>query len=92
MLHADACPTIWGAVERGGHVRAKVVKSRSALDVEAATYTHVLPESIIFTDEWKGYRDSLSKSYAAHHRIRHQERVYVDGDVHTQTMRGSSAC
>lgn len=87
-LHADARPTIWGAVERGGRVRAKVVKSRSALDVEPAVYTHVLPESIIFTDEWKGYRDSMSASYAGHHRIRHQERIYVDGNVHTNTIEG----
>lgn len=87
-LHADARPTIWGAVERGGQVRAKVVKSRGALDIEPAVYTHVLPESIIFTDEWKGYRNSLSASYAGHHRIRHQERIYVDGDVHTNTIEG----
>jgi transposase len=28
-------PTIWGAVERGGRVKAQVVKSRGTLDVEA---------------------------------------------------------
>ena len=47
-------PTIWGAVERGGRVRAMVVKSRALVDVETPIYTHVLPSSMIFTDEWGG--------------------------------------
>lgn len=81
-------PTIWGAVERGGQVRAKVVKSRSTLDVEPAMWTHVLPSSMIFTDEWKGYSYRVGNRYAGHHRIRHLDRVYVDGDVHTQTIEG----
>jgi transposase len=82
-------PTIWGAVERGGEVRAKVVKSRGTLDVEQAIYTHVLPSSMIFTDEWKGYNpDRLGRQYRGHKRIRHEDRVYVDGDVHTQTIEG----
>jgi transposase len=82
-------PTIWGAVERGGEVRAKVVKSRGTLDVEQAIYTHVLPSSMIFTDEWKGYdRDRLNRRYRGHKRIRHEDKIYVDGDVHTQTIEG----
>jgi transposase len=82
-------PTIWGAVERGGRVRAKVVKSRGTLDVEQAIYTHVLPSSMIFTDEWGGYNpDRIRSRYAGHHRIRHEDRVYVDGNVHTNTIEG----
>jgi transposase len=81
-------PTIWGAVERGGRVRAKVVNSRALLDVEPPIYTHVLPSSMIFTDEWKGYTSRLGKDFQSHHRIRHQDRVYVNGEVHTQTIEG----
>jgi len=82
-------PTIWGAVERGGEVRAKVVGSRSAPDLEAAIETHVLPASMIFTDEWKGYNpDRLGQRYLGHKRIRHQEHIYVNGDVHTNTIEG----
>jgi transposase-like protein len=82
-------PTIWGAVERGGKVRAVVVKSRGTIDVETPIYTHVLPSSMIFTDEWKGYDHwRLSSRFIAHRRIRHEDRIYVDGTVHTQTDRG----
>ncbi len=82
-------PTIWGAMERGCSVRAKVVKSRGTLDVEQAIYTHVLPSSMIFTDEWKGYNPERIRSrYAGHHRIRHEDKIYVDGNVHTNTIEG----
>jgi len=88
-IHREARPTIWGAVERGGQVRAKVVKSRGTLDVEQPIYTHVLPASMIFTDEWLGYNPArLSRYYRGHKRIRHESRVYVDGDVHTNTIEG----
>lgn len=82
-------PTIWGAVERGGRVRAKVVKSRGTLDVEGAIYQHVLPSSMIFTDEWLGYDPKrIGARYQGHQRIRHESRIYVDGDVHTNTIEG----
>lgn len=81
-------PTIWAAVERGGRVRAHVVKSRGTLDVEAPIFQYVLPTSMIFTDEWKGYSERVGSRYIAHRRIRHEDRVYVSGNVHTQTVEG----
>jgi transposase-like protein len=82
-------PTIWGAVERGGRIRVKVVKSRGTLDVEQPIYTHVLPASTIFTDEWKGYNEArLGRHFKSHQRIRHEDRIYVDGNVHTNTIEG----
>lgn len=81
-------PTIWGAVERGGRVRAQVVKSRGTVDVEGALYEYVLPTSMIFIDEWGGYSDRIGSRYIAHRRIRHEDRVYVSGAVHTQTIEG----
>jgi transposase len=81
-------PTIWAAVERGGRVHAQVVKSRGTFDVERPIFQHVLPTSMIFTDEWLGYTDRVKSRYVAHHRIRHEDRVYVTGDVHTQTVEG----
>jgi transposase len=81
-------PTIWGAVERGGRIKVEVVKSRGTLDVEGPIFKYVLPSSMIFTDEWFGYTHRIGGHYLAHHRIRHEDRVYVSGDVHTQTIEG----
>jgi hypothetical protein len=56
--------------------------------VEPPIFTHVLPSSVIFTDEWLGYTDRVGKHFAGHRRIRHEDRIYVDGNVHTQTVEG----
>lgn len=81
-------PTIWAAVERGGKVRAQVVRSRSNTDLEPPIFQHVLPSSMIFTDEFAGYTYRVGQRYIAHHRIKHEDRIYVSGNVHTQTVEG----
>ena len=47
----------------------------------------ILPASTVYTDEWTGYRH-LGMSGYDHKRIRHAQRVYVSGDVHTNTIEG----
>ena len=47
----------------------------------------ILPESTVFTDEWAGYNDLADAGYT-HKRIKHSEKIYVSGDVHTQTIDG----
>jgi transposase-like protein len=73
-------------VERGGRVRVAVVPSRRAATLQSHVVQHVLPESTVFTDEWSSYV-GLDRRFT-HHRIRHSEKVYVSGDVHTQTIEG----
>ncbi|MDQ3677311.1 MAG: transposase [Actinomycetota bacterium] len=48
---------------------------------------HVLPESMIFTDEWPPY-ESIGSRFKSHRRIRHKEAIYVDGDSHPHTVEG----
>jgi transposase len=86
-------PTIWGAVERGGQVRVKVVKSRSTLDVEKRIYTHVLPSTMIFTDEFPAYNtERLARHFRGHKRIRHEDKLYGTGTSTHRQSRGSSGC
>src|SRR5947209_6066616 len=87
--HATYKPSVFGMVERGGRVKVTILPNRGGPAVHHTIYEHVLPESIIFTDDWKGYdSQSLSRRYIRHYRIKHKERVYVDGPVHTQTVEG----
>lgn len=79
--------TVFAMVERGGRVRAAVVPDRRRETLQGEIAQHVLPASTIFTDEWPAYH-GLAGSYQGHHRIRHSEKVYVSGDVHTQTIEG----
>ncbi len=80
-------PTMFAMVERQGRVRPRVIKSRSAPDIHRAVRTHVLGDSMLFTDEWRAYL-GLADHYKGHRRIKHSARIYVDGDVHTNTVEG----
>jgi len=75
---------IMAMVERGGNVRAYVQPRAGALDTVSQ---HVSPDAIVYTDEWAGYRN-LHTTHPAHFTIRHTDRVYASGDVHTQTIEG----
>jgi len=83
----EAKAKIVGAVERGGRVHAQVVPSRKASTIMPIAKARVLPASTIYTDELKSYRQLGREGYT-HRRINHTERVYVSGDVHTQTIEG----
>jgi hypothetical protein len=41
---------------------------------------------MVFTDDWSGF-DTLRERYR-HRRINHPQRIYVSGNVHTQTIEG----
>src|SRR5437588_4702451 len=68
-------PTVVGMVERGGKVRAMIAPDREAPALTAAVRQHVLPDSMLFTDEWVGY-DEVGREYKAHRRIKHLAHVY----------------
>jgi transposase len=77
---------VFGAVERQGRIRAEVVPSSQGYVLREKIAEFVLPGSMVFTDDWSGY-DKLRGSYH-HRRINHSQRVYVSGDVHTNTIEG----
>jgi len=80
-------PTMLAMVERGGRVRARIISDRGTRAIHTAVREHVLPASMLFTDEWDPYK-TISGEYRGHRRIKHLARVYVDGDTHTQTVEG----
>jgi transposase len=48
-------------------------------------HTRVLPASLVYTDESTLYAGVESLGYT-HRRIKHGARIYVQGDVHTNTI------
>lgn len=82
----DRKAVVFGAVQRGGMVRAVVVPNSRGHVLRNKAREFVLPESTIYTDEYEGYR-KLAGKYT-HKRIKHAARVYVDGDTHTQSIEG----
>ncbi len=83
---------IVGMVERSNDRRIGRVVARVAPDIKKQTLRrfakeYILPKSIVFTDEHVGY-DGLENQGYTHKRIRHTAKVYVTGDVHTNTIEG----
>jgi transposase len=76
-------------VQRRGRVVAMPVRSVKGATLLPHVIERVLPASTIYTDEMKSYEalGNSTRKYV-HHRIKHAERVYVSGDVHTNTIEG----
>jgi len=70
-----------------GRVIAKATKSVTAETLTGMVKEYVLPESTVFTDDFSGY-DRLKKHGFTHHRINHSAKVWVMGDIHTNTIEG----
>ena len=75
---------VFAAVERGVRVVATVIPD--SRDTHRHVREFVLPRSVVYTDDWKGYMP-LRDAYK-HRRINHSAKIYVSGDVHTQTIEG----
>jgi transposase len=81
---------IVGIVERKsgkGRIVAKATKGVNADILTGMVREYVLPESTIFTDDFSGY-DRLKKHGFTHHRINHTAKVYVSGNIHTNSIEG----
>jgi len=78
---------VFGVVERQGRVVAKKVPDAKGKTLIPLVAQHVIPRSIVYTDEWKPYR-ALGRSGYFHDRVHHASKVYVSGDVHTNTIEG----
>ncbi|HLW98285.1 MAG TPA: IS1595 family transposase [Candidatus Acidoferrales bacterium] len=82
-------------VQRHGKVLAKVVPDVTTSSLMGMVKKHVVPGSVIYTDELSGYdaiskladKDGKSLGYR-HRRIKHSDGVYVRGDIHTNSVEG----
>lgn len=79
----------------GGKVVAKAIKDVSGASLLSAIRDHVVPNSVIYTDELHSYdgisvmraKDGRPAGYR-HYRIKHSDKVYVRGHIHTNTVEG----
>ena len=73
-----------GIVERGGELRAQVVNNTSGKVLKPFIIDNVKDGGVINTDEWLGYK-GLKKIFD-HRVVNHNQKQYVNGDAHTNTM------
>ena len=77
---------VFAVVEREGRVKAQIIPNSSGPTLRGAVRENVEPGTTLYTDEWVGYR-TLEADYPRL-TIRHRDRVYAEGDTHTQTIEG----
>jgi transposase len=82
----DKTPVV-GMVQRKGQVRAFVAADVKADTLNGLIKEHVLPKSVVFTDTFGSYNGLQARGYV-HERINHSEKVYVVGNIHTNTIEG----
>lgn len=81
--------TVIGMVERKGRVRAFVTPDASGSTILGLAKEYVLPKSTVFTDEFKSYNVlHRHRNEWNLRRINHSEKVYVVGDIHTNSIEG----
>lgn len=73
-------------VERGGRVRSQVMPKVTGKNLKEVVKENVAKNSIINTDELKGYR-GLNKDYT-HNTVNHSKKEYVRGEAYTNTAEG----
>jgi transposase len=85
---------IAGIVERKGKIVAKTATETGNHQLLRLAAEHILPNSTVYTDEYKAYdylegleKDGKHLGYK-HRRIHHASKVYVMGDIHTNTVEG----
>jgi transposase len=86
---ADSHKTpVFGMVERSrDKVVATAVPNVQGKTLQPHIQRHVLPSAMICTDEYQIY-DRLGRDGFSHRRVHHAAKVYVDGDIHTNTIEG----
>jgi transposase-like protein len=76
-----------GHAQRGGKVRAIHLPKGTAGSLVPLVRRYILPASVVYTDELPAYT-TLGKAGYQHKRVHHAAKVFVQGDVHTNTIDG----
>jgi transposase len=81
---------VLGVVERKGRIVARATNDKSMAATNTLVKEYVMPQTTIFTDEAAAYKQlpQLEGMGYEHKRINHSAKVYVMGDVHTNTIEG----
>ena len=76
---------VFGMVERGGKLNAKVVPNTNCSTLTKETVRFV-KDALVYTDEWWGYR-SINNLFQ-HEIVNHKSKEYVRDNIYTNTIEG----
>jgi transposase-like protein/ribosomal protein L37AE/L43A len=78
---------VFGMVERQGNVVAMTVPNTDNTVLVPQIKKHVSQESTVITDDMGAYETLKANGYK-HEQINHSAKMYVSGDIHTNTIDG----
>jgi len=84
--YKDKTP-VFGVLERGGKLKAKVIKDTKVASIKPALKEMVEAGSILYSDEWLGYRGS-GRTYQ-HTIVDHKRKQFKNGDACTNGIEGA---
>src|ERR1700730_2996082 len=80
--------TVFGMVQRGGKVAAKVIPTpANSANILPHVVRRIMRATVVLTDEARFY-EGLGTMGFDHGRVHHAANVYVSGNAHTNTIEG----
>ena len=73
---------VFGLLQRQGKVYTEVVPDCARRTLQAIIRGKVNPNSIIHSDNWRGYNGLVDLGYNKHYRVHHQNDEFVRGKNH----------
>jgi transposase-like protein len=73
---------VFGILQRGGKVYTEVVPDCAKKTLQAIIRGKVDPDSIIHSDQWRGYNGLVDMGYKKHYRVHHGADEFARGKSH----------
>lgn len=80
---------VMGIRERGGDLRLIHIENNDIIALRREMKQHIDPNvKTVMTDEWSAYPAAIKEAglTTKHETIRHKEKIYVEGNVYTNTV------
>lgn len=79
---------VFGLFKRNGKVYTEIVPDCSKATLQGVIRGKVEPESIIYSDGWRGYNGLVDVGYGKHLRVDHSSNEFVRGKAHINGIEG----
>ena len=73
---------VFGILQRGGKVYTEIVPNCAKSTLQGIIRSKVALESIIHSDQWRGYNGLVDLGYKKHYRVQHGTNEFVKGKSH----------
>ena len=79
---------VFGVFKRSGKVYIEIVPDCSKATLQAIIRGKVEPESIVYSDGWRGYNGLVDVGYGKHLRVDHGRNEFTRGKAHINGIEG----